>query len=244
VSQHYESNLDSDPEAHAYCTQERGLSLESIQKFRIGYSCSIEATRRYLELSDAPVEHAVQAGLLCMGRDYSYDRMQGRITTPIFDLSGNVIGFSGRVLQHTHGDSAPKYMNTADSYVYKKSLSFFGMPFALEPMRKLGYAVLVEGNFDVVTMHQVGFENTVAACGTAVTQEQLTILQFFVPKVILWLDEDKAGVKAAERTVEACKKIGMQYELMPKFGVKDPDEYLRTYGAEALTEFLPSLENV
>ena len=169
-----------------------------------------------------------------------YDRFRKRVMFPIIDIRGRVIAFSGRAMP---GDdkAGGKYVNTADTPVYKKSENLFGMNFAKNHCADS--VILVEGNMDVISLHQAGFPNTVAALGTSFTNEQAKILSRYTKEIILTLDSDAAGVKAAARAGEILKNTGLKVRVVSVPDGKDPDEFIKKHGAARFRAVLDGAVN-
>ncbi|MBQ8731968.1 MAG: DNA primase [Oscillospiraceae bacterium] len=167
-----------------------------------------------------------------------FDNFRNRAMFPVIDLRGNVVAFSGRVVG---GDDPRKYVNTADTYVYKKSKNLFGMNFAKST--KEDSLILVEGNMDVVSMHQAGFTNTVAPLGTAFTPDQARTLSLYTKEVKLLLDSDAAGQKAVQKAAGLLENVGVKTRVVVLEGAKDPDEFLKKFGPERLKLALSGARN-
>ncbi|OGI22125.1 MAG: DNA primase [Candidatus Moranbacteria bacterium RIFCSPHIGHO2_01_FULL_55_24] len=189
----------------------RGLSEESIRKFRLGYAPDgWQHLSEFLMKKGYAAKELEAAGLALKKEKGSghYDRFRDRIMFPIFDILGRPIGFSARVAPG--GDeSQAKYINTPETALYHKSRALYGLSHAKQAMKQAGYTVIVEGNMDVIAMHQAGIENTVAVSGTALTDEQLTIMKRYGNEVRLFFDMDGAGQKAARKSAE----LALQKEL-------------------------------
>ncbi|MBQ7161313.1 MAG: DNA primase [Clostridia bacterium] len=175
------------------------------------------------------------AGFLCgkskkTGRAYDYFR--NRLMFPIINTSGDVIGFSGRVI----GDGEPKYLNTSDTAVFKKSRNLFAMNFAKPVCRER--LILCEGNIDVVSLHGAGFAYSVATLGTALTDDQARMMKRTTDEVVISYDNDAAGQKAANRAFERLREAGVTARVLVLEGAKDPDEYINTFGADAFRKLL------
>ena len=148
-------------------------------------------------------------------------RLKNRVMTPIIDVRGNVIAFGGRVLD----DSKPKYVNTSDTLVYKKTNELFALNFAKDSGKDS--LILCEGYMDVISMHQAGFNNAVAGCGTALTSEQVRLINRYAKEVILAYDADEAGQKAVHKAMQLFKSTDVKIRV-PRFtGGKDPDEIIK-----------------
>ena len=190
----------------------RGLSAESIGKFRLGYAPDgWRHTLDFLVGRGFRPEEIEQAGLILKkdGGGGYYDRFRDRIMFPIFDILGRVIGYSARV---TPGgdESQAKYINTPETPIYHKSRALYGLFQGKQVMKQAGATVIVEGNVDVIAMHQAGIGNTVAVSGTALTPEQLTIMKRYGNEVRLFFDMDGAGQKAARKSAE----LALEKELL------------------------------
>ena len=140
---------------------------------------------------------------------------------PIIDVKGNVIAFGGRVMD----DSKPKYLNTSDTLVYKKSMGVFALNLAKKGGKDS--LILCEGYMDVIALHAVGITNAVATLGTAITQEQARVMSRYTKKVIICYDSDEAGQKAAMRAVKLLSDVGLDVVILKVPGAKDPDEFIK-----------------
>ena len=175
----------------------RGLSDSTIRRFGLGYAPNdFSAMRRHLRGLGFSEEEMLASGIVKRSEKGNvYDAFRGRVMTPIFDLRGNVIAFGGRVL----GDEKPKYINSPETLVYKKSKAMFALNIAKkEPSRRY---ILCEGYMDVISLHQAGFNTAVAACGTALTPDQVRMLGEYADEVVLCYDSDEAGQKATARSL-------------------------------------------
>ena len=217
--------------------KKRGLSAALCTHFGLGYAPDDFGvlTDRMHKLGFSDEE--LYAAFLCgksrkNGRPYDYFR--GRLMFPIINTSGEVIGFSGRVI----GEGEPKYLNTSDTAVFKKSRNLFAMNFAKANCRE--QLILCEGNIDVVTLHGAGFTNAVATLGTALTDEQARMMKRSTDEVVISYDNDAAGQKAANRAFERLREAGVVARVLVIEGAKDPDEYISKYGAEAFRKLLGS----
>jgi len=234
--------------ALAYFTDKRGLSVATIKHFGLGYAPnSFDAFSKYMLARGYTYEELV-AGFLCGKSDKGryYDAFRNRIMFPIIDVSGNVIAFGGRVMD----DSKPKYKNSSDTPVFKKSRNLFALNFARHTCSES--MILCEGYMDVIAMHAAGFENAVATLGTAITSEQARLMSRYTKKVIISYDADEAGQKAAMRAIKLLSEVGLDVTILKVPGAKDPDEYIKNYGAdkfralliESKTKFDYNLENI
>ncbi len=219
-------------------TRKRGLSKGIITTFGIGFAPNswnalVDAMRKKgytdQELKDADLVGEKNGRI--------YDRFRNRLMFPIIDVRGNVIGFGGRVLD----DSKPKYLNSNETLIFNKRKNLFGMNLAKKT--KQPYMILVEGNIDVVTLHQYGFENAVASLGTSLTEEQVTLLSKYTEQVVLTYDGDEAGQRAAQRAIPMLEKAGIQVKVLQMKDAKDPDEFLHKFGPDKFKLLLEDSSN-
>ena len=222
----------------------RGLSDEVIKNFGLGY-CLDEWSNftdhaRKNGYSDAVLE---KTGLTIFKEEThkSYDRFRGRVMFPIYSISGRVLGFSGRVLSSEK--QAAKYVNSPDSDIYNKSRILYGLYQARSAISKANKCYLVEGNIDVISMHQSGVENTVASCGTSLTTEQIRLIKRYTPNVTVLYDGDSAGIKAALRAVNLLFSEGMHVRVVLFPDGDDPDSYAQKYGSSKLQDYLSTHED-
>jgi len=225
----------------------RGLSDEIIKRFGLGYC--MDQWSNFTDhahkngYSDEVLE---KTGLTIFkdtdgGSRRAYDRFRGRVMFPIFSMSGRVLGFSGRILSSEK--QAAKYVNSPDSDIYNKSRILYGLYQARSAIAKADKCYLVEGNVDVISMHQFGVENTVASCGTSLTVEQIRLIKRLTPNVTVLYDGDKAGIKAALRAVDLLFAEGMKVRVALFPDGEDPDSYAQKYGSTKLQEFLETHED-
>ena len=223
--------------------RQRGLSDEIIKKFGLGY-CLDEwsnFTDHALKngYSDTMLE---KTGLTIYKEDgKKYDRFRGRVMFPIYSISGRILGFSGRILSSEK--QAAKYVNSPDSDIYNKSRILYGLYQARTAISKSDKCYLVEGNVDVISMHQSGVENTVASCGTSLTTEQIRLIKRYTSNVTVLYDGDSAGIKAALRAVDLLFAEGMHVRLVLFPDGEDPDSYAQKYGSSQLQDYLAGHED-
>ena len=221
-------------EALSYFTDVRGLSVATIKHFGLGFAPnSFDTFSKYM-LAKGYTFEELEAGFLC-GRSEKgryYDAFRNRIMFPIIDVSGNVIAFGGRVMD----DSKPKYKNSTDTPVFKKSRNLFALNFARHHCQET--IILCEGYMDVIALHSAGFENAVATLGTAITSEQARLMSRYTKKVIISYDSDEAGQKAAMRAVKLLGDVGLDVTILKIPGAKDPDEYIKRFGADKFRQVL------
>ena len=180
----------------------------------------------------------VAAGLARTGKNGGvYDYFRNRLMFPVIDVRGSVIGFSGRIL----GDGEPKYLNSPDTLVYKKSNSLFALNLAKKS--KSGYILLAEGNIDVVSLHQAGFDSAVASLGTSLTAEQARLMARYTNQVVIAYDNDGAGQKAAQRAITILQQLDMKVKVLQIPGAKDPDEFIQARGSQAFRDLIEKSGN-
>lgn len=217
----------------------RGLGPEIAQRFSLGYAPDEwGALTDFLRSRNVSARLAESAGLIVpqkSGRGY-YDRFRDRLMCPVADISGDCVGFSGRLL--SDDARAAKYINSPENPIYKKSKLLFGLHLAREGFRDRGRAILVEGNFDVVSLHQVGFTETVAPLGTALTDEQAGRLARIVDRVVLLFDGDDAGRAATLKSLQTLLEAELDVRIASVPRGVDPDDLVRTQGKEALEAIL------
>ena len=221
---------------------QRGMSDEIIKAFGLGYCkdswSDFTDHARGCGYSDQVLE---KTGLTIFKEDgRAYDRFRGRVMFPIFSISGRVMGFSGRILSKEK--QAAKYVNSPDSEIYNKSHILYGLFQAKNAISKADKCYLVEGNVDVVSMHQSGVCNTVASCGTSLTKEQIRLIKRYTPNVTVLYDGDSAGIKAALRAVNLLFEEGMHVRVVLFPDGEDPDSYAQKYGSTQLQQYLARCE--
>ncbi len=235
----HRSLFDNNPkakEALAYFTEKRRLSIATIKHFGLGFAPdSFDSLMNYM-LSKGYTKDELVIGYFAGKSENGryYDSFRNRVMFPIIDVSGSVIAFGGRVMD----DSKPKYKNTMDTPVFKKSRNLFALNFAKNVCSE--YLILCEGYMDVIAMHAAGFTNAVATLGTAITSEQARLMSRYTKKVIISYDADEAGQKAAQKAMKLLGEVGLDVGVIKVPGAKDPDEYINTYGKEKFKEVLTS----
>jgi DNA primase len=224
----YDYVLNSHPSGKKildYLTKDRGLSLDMIKLFKIGYSPeSYDALFKYLnQKKKFKLEDLKLTGLL-VGR--GIDRFRGRVIFPLFDHRGNVIGFAGRILPWMKQDMA-KYINSPDTPAYHKSKVLYGLDITKSYIRDEKYAVVVEGELDMISSYTSGIKNVIAIKGSALTEDQIRLIGRFAKKIVLCLDSDFAGDEAAKRGAILAENLGFEVRVARLEGYKDPDEIAR-----------------
>jgi DNA primase len=203
----------------------RGLSLETITKFKLGYSLnSWEALKQHLEDIGYTKDKLLEVGLIIEreGRKF-HDRFRNQLMFPIYDARGHVTGFGARMLD----DSLPKYINSPQTPVFDKSSTLYGINLAAQAVRTQDLVVIVEGYMDVITAHQNGFSNVIATMGTAVTEKQINTLKKLTKNVILALDADEAGEEAMLRCVGYENTLDAEMKVITLPRAKDPDDVIK-----------------
>jgi DNA primase len=218
--------------------KERGFRDEIIQKFELGFSLDIRDafTKAALE-NGYKLEFLEKAGFTIVKEDgEKYDRFRGRVMFPIHGLSGNVIGFGGRVLKKD--EKTAKYLNSPESEIYHKSKVLYGMFQAKTAVTQADKCYLVEGYTDVISMHQSGIENVVASSGTSLTVDQIRLLKRFTPNVTIIYDGDAAGIKASLRGIDLVLEQGLNVRVLLLPDGEDPDSFAKSHSASELIDFI------
>lgn len=225
-------------QARAYVIK-RGLSPQTAAHFGLGFS-----PNEWSALLDAMTqkgysrEELLDAGLAVRSQKGGvYDRFRNRLMFPIIDVQGSVIGFGGRVMD----DSKPKYLNSPESLIFNKRKNLFALNIARKSQQKR--LILTEGYMDAIALHQYGFDCAVASLGTSLTEEHAQILAKYTDEVVLTYDGDEAGQNAAKRAIPMLEKAGLRVRVLRMQDAKDPDEYLKKYGAERFSNLLDAAEN-
>lgn len=221
---------------------DRGLTMKTIRHFGLGFAPDDwRALKNHLNEQGFDDILLESANLLRRsdksGKVSYYDNFRNRVMFPIIDPRGNVIAFGGRVLD----DSKPKYINTSDTLVYKKSNGVFALNFAKNGND--GKLIIAEGYMDVIALHQAGFTNAVACLGTALTKEQANLLSRYADEIILSYDADEAGQKATARALGIFGTTGMEIKVLRLTGGKDPDEIIKKYGAQRFRDIINGAAN-
>jgi DNA primase len=235
--------------ARAYLAK-RGLDDEACARFAIGFAPDRwEALVRALDAARVPAALGVQAGLVGEGQRGHYDRLRGRVIFPIRDVRGDAVAFGGRALPDAAGNAPePKYLNTPESPLFRKREAFYGLPDALEAIRRAGRAIVCEGYFDRIALARAGLGEALATCGTALTEDHARQLRRRTQEVVLLFDGDTAGQRAVERSLGLLLPEGLRVRAAELPAGDDPDTYLEAHGAEALRALVdgapPALDGV
>jgi DNA primase len=224
AANYYQHSLLKNQHALEYVFKKRALSKEIVQNFQIGYAPTTgNALVQFLRKKGFNTKELADAGLT---NRFGGDMFRGRMTVPLMDPTGQVIGFTARII--TDDPSAPKYLNTSQTLLYDKSRHVFGLSQAKETIRTNDEAVIVEGNLDVVSSHQAGVKGVVATAGTAMTEFHLRALKRLTGNVKLAFDDDKAGIAATERAIPIASEVGVELTIISlSDGAKDPDELIQ-----------------
>lgn len=220
--------------------EQRGVKPALVESFRLGLApASGQAIVHRLAREPSTLALAERLGIVSRrqnGEGY-YDRFRNRLIFPVTSVSGEVLAFGGRLLSD---DNGPKYLNSPESSLYRKGEALYGLEQAGPHIRRRGSAILVEGNFDVVQMHQHGFPNTVAPMGTALTERQVQLLRRLCPSVTVLFDGDDAGQTATVKAIPLLIAEGLEASVSTLPAPEDPDSFLKTRGSEALEALLSS----
>ena len=220
----------------------RGMSRGILTTFGVGYApdswYSLVKAMRAKGYTD---EELKESGLVTVSQKNGnlFDRFRDRLMFPIIDVRGNVIAFGGRILKSD--SEAAKYLNSPESPIFNKRKNLFGLNLAKKS--KENSLILVEGNIDVVALHQYGFDNAVASLGTSLTEEQAALITRYAEQVILIYDGDKAGQNATQRAIPILEKAGLQVKVLQLHDAKDPDEFLKKFGADKFKLLLEGSSN-
>lgn len=221
----------------------RGLTDATIRKFGLGYApAGWDKLRSFMKKQGFTDLELYEANLLRMsdknGKKHYYDAFVDRAMFPVLDLRGNVLAFSGRALT---SDAPRKYVNTSDTLIYKKGENIFALNFAKKTAQD--FLILCEGNLDVISLHQAGFDNAVAGLGTALTEHQVALLSRYTGAVYLCYDADEAGQKAAQKALRLFENTTLRVKVIHLEGGKDPDEILKKFGAARFKSLLEGAAN-
>ena len=222
AEQFFLNNLSKSKTAKDYLVKQRKLGRKVIEDFKVGYAPKGNKLVEHLKKKGFSQAEILASGL-GVKRKGLVDMFRHRIMVPLADNQGRPVGFTGRVLD----DSMPKYINTPQTMVYDKSRNIFALHLAKEGIRKAGFSVIVEGQFDVISSHQAGTTNVVASTGTAITKDQFSQLSYFSDDVRLAFDQDSAGLDAMERAIPNAQAAGIKLSIISLEGSKDPDDLIQ-----------------
>ena len=229
-------------EALAYAVG-RGMTKSTLTKFGIGYAPdSWDSLVKAMRAKGYTDQELQESGLVTVSRKNGnlFDRFRDRLMFPIIDIRGNVIGFGGRIMNNKDPEAA-KYLNSPETAIFNKRKNLFALNYAKKS--KLGYLILVEGYMDAIAMHQYGFDCAVASLGTSLTEEHAVLISRYVEQVVLIYDGDEAGQRATRRAIPILEKAGIRVKVLQMRDAKDPDEYLKKFGADKFRLLLEDSSN-
>ena len=213
----------------------RGIEDSVLKQFGIGYADDKwDSLYNYFKEKGVKEQKLVDLGLISEKNGKYYDKFRNRVIFPILNATGKVIGFSGRTL----GDEKPKYMNSPENIVFRKKNNLYAMNLTKQAIAKEGYAILVEGYMDVISLYQSGIMNVSASMGTALTDNQAKLLKRYTPTAVLSYDSDNAGRSAALRGIDILQNAGMKVKVMHVPDGKDPDEFIKKNGRDAFLKIV------
>ena len=220
----------------------RGMTKSILTTFGVGYAPdSWDSLVKAMLAKGYTEEELKESGLVTVSQKNGriFDRFRDRLMFPIIDVRGNVIAFGGRIIKKD--SDAAKYLNSPETLIFNKRKNLFGLNLAKKT--KQGFLILVEGNIDVVALHQYGFDNAIASLGTSLTEEQAALMTRYADQVVLIYDGDKAGQNATQRAIPILEKAGLQVKVLQIKDAKDPDEFLRKFGADRFKLLLEESSN-
>ena len=220
----------------------RGMSKAILTTFGVGFAPDTwDSLVKAMRAKGYTEQELKDSGLVTVSQKTGglLDRFRGRLMFPIIDVRGNVIGFGGRIIRND--PNAAKYLNSPETLIFNKRKNLFGLNLAKKT--KQGYMILVEGNIDVVALHQYGFDNAIASLGTSLTEEQATLLSRYTEQIVLIYDGDEAGQRATGRAIPMLEKAGIQVKVLQLKDAKDPDEFLKRFGADKFRLLLEGSAN-
>lgn len=221
--------------------KERGFREQTIEKFQLGYALETrDAFTKVAQEKGYKKEYLVKTGLTIDKNNYQFDRFAGRVLFPIHSLSGQILGFGGRILKKD--EKAAKYLNSPESEIYHKSHILYGLFFAKQQINKLDKCFMVEGYTDVISMHQNGIENVVSSSGTALTVEQIRLIKRFTKNITVLYDGDEAGIKASLRGIDLILEEGMNVKVLLLPEGEDPDSFAQAHSSSEFLEFIEKNE--
>lgn len=230
----FDNLMSEDGERGREYLKKRGLSSATVRHFGIGYAVDgWEALRDFLLSKGFSTDELISSGVCAEGkRGGCFDFFRDRVMFPVIDENGNVVAFSGRIID---GDGR-KYLNTKDTAVFKKSGTLFALNFAKNTNSR--QLVVVEGQMDVIALHSAGFDNAIASLGTALTEEHVNMVARYADTVVLAYDADEAGQKATRRAIELFRDTAVSVRVVRIVGAKDADEFVQTFGVDKFRELL------
>lgn len=221
----------------------RGMPKSTLTKFGIGYAPdSWDMLVKAMQAKGYTKQELIDSGLVTESKKNGniFDRFRDRLMFPIIDICGNVIGFGGRIMNNNDPNAA-KYLNSPETLIFNKRKNLFALNYAKKS--KLGYLILVEGYMDAIALHQYGFDCAVASLGTSLTEEHAVLISRYVEQVVLIYDGDEAGQRATRRAIPILEKAGIRVKVLQMKDAKDPDEYLKKFGADKFRLLLEDSSN-
>ncbi len=240
LADYYHGNLMKSEAARGYLSR-RGINGKTIDEFKLGYSEKVSYTQEFAKKLGVPLDLLFSAGLFKMRGSEIYDIFRGRIVIPIFDVNNKVIGFGGRGLEK---DALPKYLNSPESGVFSKRSVLYGLDKARKEIAEKDEALIVEGYFDLIALHQAGVRNVVATLGTSITEEQITRLRNYTENITLMLDGDEAGMKSTLRLIGLFGEMGINGKMVILPEAHDPDSFIREKGISGFEELMQSKRTI
>jgi len=221
--------------------RERGFRQDTLKKFEVGYSFEQRDAFSKKAIGDGyRTDLLVKTGLTIQHEERIFDRFSGRVMFPIHSLSGQVLGFGGRILKKDH--KTAKYLNSPESEIYHKSRIVYGIFQARKAITHEDRCYMVEGYTDVMSMHEAGIENVVASSGTSLTQEQVRLIKRFTPNITILYDGDPAGIKASLRGIDLVLEEGMNVKIVLLPDGEDPDSYSKKVSNEDFSKYIKEKE--
>ena len=221
----------------------RGMPKSVLTTFGIGYAPNTwDAMVKAMRAKGYTDQELIDSGLVTVSKKNGnlFDRFRDRLMFPIIDVRGNVIGFGGRIMNNDDPNAA-KYLNSPETMIFNKRKNLFALNLAKKS--KLGYLILVEGYMDAIALHQYGFDCAVASLGTSLTEEHAALLTRYTDQVVLIYDGDEAGQRATRRAIPILEKAGLQIKVLKMRDAKDPDEFLKKFGADKFKVLLEDASN-
>lgn len=236
LADYYHGNLMKSDAARGYLAK-RGIDGKTIDEFSLGYSEKVSYTQEFAKRLGVPFDLLFSVGLFKMRGSEIYDIFRGRIVIPILDVNNKVIGFGGRGLEK---DALPKYLNSPESGVFSKRSVLYGLDKARKQITEKDEALIVEGYFDLIALHQAGVRNVVATLGTSITEEQISRLRNYTENITLMLDGDEAGMKSTLRLIGLFGEMGINGKMVVLPEVHDPDSFIREKGLPGFEDLMQS----
>ncbi len=239
---YYDSFTSQKNPGYSYM-KNRGISDNTLKKFGIGYADGEwNSLKEYMLKNDVKEKELLDLGLISQKGERTYDKYRDRVIFPIFNTMGKVIGFGGRII----GEGMPKYLNSAESSVFKKKNNLYGLNFTKSDINQKDQVIIVEGYMDLVSLYQYGVKNVAASLGTALTENQARLIERYSKDIVLSYDSDSAGISAAIRGIEVIRETGGRAKILRIPGEKDPDDFVKKKGKESferlVKEALPATD--